>query len=87
VHPELIFTDFNNHRITYFQAITGRGKHQIFIRFGAYHNLMLSWDTGIKVSKITEFPAYLVDLSSHLLQSLFNIKFVKLSLYDEIKIK
>ena len=48
---------------------------------------MLSWDTGIKVFKFTEFPAYLVDLSSHLLQSQFNIKFVKLSLYDEINKK
>jgi hypothetical protein len=46
---------------------------------------MLNWDTGIKVIEITEFPAYFVDLSSHLLQSLLNIKFVKLSFYDEIK--
>ena len=48
---------------------------------------MLNWDTGIKVSKFTKFPTYLVDLSSNLLQSLFNIKFEELSLYDEINKK
>ena len=42
---------------------------------------------GYKRNRFTEFPAYLEDLSSHLLQSQFNIKFVKRSLYDEINKK
>ena len=50
------------------------------------HTLMLNWDSGIKVSIFKEFPTHLGEnLPSHLLQCLFNIKFVKLSLYDEIK--
>jgi hypothetical protein len=49
------------------------------------HNLMLNWDSGIKVSLFKEFPTHLGNLPSHLLQCRFNIKFVKLSLYDEIK--
>jgi len=41
-------------------------------RSSSYHNLMLNWDTGIKVSTFKEFPTCLADLPYHHLECLFS---------------